>query len=89
MLKLIAFRIAQAIPVMLVVAVLTFLLMHLLPGDPATIIAGMARTTKSLGTRRIRRRSTRSAATSGWTGRFRCSSGTGSSIWRRAISDAR
>ena len=38
--KLIAFRIAQAIPVMLVVAVLTFLLMHLLPGDPATIIAG-------------------------------------------------
>ncbi|GGE51282.1 ABC di/oligopeptide transporter inner membrane subunit [Primorskyibacter flagellatus] len=40
MLKLIAFRIAQAIPVMLVVAVLTFLLMHLLPGDPATIIAG-------------------------------------------------
>ncbi|MEP3326213.1 MAG: ABC transporter permease [Nitratireductor sp.] len=38
--KLIAFRIAQAIPVMFVVAVLTFLLMHLLPGDPATIIAG-------------------------------------------------
>ncbi len=38
--KLIAFRIAQAIPVMFFVAVLTFLLMHLLPGDPATIIAG-------------------------------------------------
>jgi len=38
--KLIAFRIAQAIPVMFIVAVLTFLLMHLLPGDPATIIAG-------------------------------------------------
>lgn len=40
--KLIAIRIAQAIPVMFVVAVLTFLLMHLLPGDPATIIAGDA-----------------------------------------------
>ncbi len=40
MARLIAFRIAQAIPVMFVVAVLTFLLMHLLPGDPATIIAG-------------------------------------------------
>lgn len=40
MTRLIAFRIAQAAPVMLVVAVLTFLLMHLLPGDPATIIAG-------------------------------------------------
>lgn len=38
--RLIAFRIAQAIPVMLVVAILTFLLMHMLPGDPATIIAG-------------------------------------------------
>ncbi|WP_211299371.1 ABC transporter permease [Pukyongiella litopenaei] len=38
--RLIVFRIAQAIPVMLVVAVLTFLLMHMLPGDPATIIAG-------------------------------------------------
>lgn len=40
MARLIAFRVAQAIPVMFVVAVLTFLLMHLLPGDPATIIAG-------------------------------------------------
>ena len=38
--RLIAFRIAQAIPVMFVVAVLTFLLMHMLPGDPATLIAG-------------------------------------------------
>lgn len=33
-------RIAQAVPVMLIVAVLTFFLMHLLPGDPAVIIAG-------------------------------------------------
>ncbi|WP_202411746.1 ABC transporter permease [Paracandidimonas lactea] len=34
------FRFAQALPVMLIVAVLTFFLMHLLPGDPAVIIAG-------------------------------------------------
>ncbi|MGR3425052.1 MAG: ABC transporter permease [Sagittula sp.] len=38
--RLIAFRVLQAIPVMFVVAVLTFLLMHMLPGDPATLIAG-------------------------------------------------
>lgn len=40
MTRLVASRIAQAIPVMFFVAVLTFMLMHLLPGDPATIIAG-------------------------------------------------
>ena len=40
MTRTIAVRIAQAIPVMLIVAVLTFFLMHLLPGDPAVIIAG-------------------------------------------------
>jgi peptide/nickel transport system permease protein len=33
-------RLAQAVPVLLVVAVLTFTLLHLLPGDPAVIIAG-------------------------------------------------
>ncbi|WP_198952659.1 MULTISPECIES: ABC transporter permease [unclassified Achromobacter] len=33
-------RIAQAVPVMLIVAILTFFLMHMLPGDPAVIIAG-------------------------------------------------
>jgi peptide/nickel transport system permease protein len=38
--RLIAVRLAQAIPVMLLVAVLTFFLMHLLPGDPAVVIAG-------------------------------------------------
>ncbi len=40
MTRLVAIRIAQAIPVMFFVALLTFMLMHLLPGDPATIIAG-------------------------------------------------
>lgn len=40
MLHSISTRIAQAVPVMLIVAVLTFFLMHLLPGDPAVIIAG-------------------------------------------------
>ena len=40
MTRLVAIRIAQAVPVMFFVALLTFMLMHLLPGDPATIIAG-------------------------------------------------
>lgn len=40
MTRLVVIRIAQAIPVMFFVALLTFMLMHLLPGDPATIIAG-------------------------------------------------
>ncbi|MGY6270143.1 ABC transporter permease [Achromobacter denitrificans] len=40
MLHTVSTRIAQAVPVMLIVAVLTFFLMHLLPGDPAVIIAG-------------------------------------------------
>ncbi|RRH76145.1 ABC transporter permease [Falsigemmobacter faecalis] len=33
-------RIAQAVPVMLIVAILTFLLMKMLPGDPAILLAG-------------------------------------------------
>jgi peptide/nickel transport system permease protein len=40
MIRLVAFRFAQAVPVMAFVAVITFALMHLLPGDPAVIIAG-------------------------------------------------
>lgn len=40
MTALILKRVAQAIPVMLIVAILTFLLMKLLPGDPAILIAG-------------------------------------------------
>jgi peptide/nickel transport system permease protein len=33
-------RLVRAIPIILIVAVLTFMLMHLLPGDPAAVIAG-------------------------------------------------
>lgn len=33
-------RLLQALPVLLTVAILAFLLMHLLPGDPAVVIAG-------------------------------------------------
>ena len=33
-------RLAQAVPVLLIFAVLVFMLMHLLPGDPAVAIAG-------------------------------------------------
>ena len=40
MLRLIANRILQAAPVIVVVSVLAFLLINLLPGDPAVVIAG-------------------------------------------------
>ncbi len=40
MLRLISLRIAMAVPVMLVVATIVFLLLRLSPGDPALIIAG-------------------------------------------------
>jgi peptide/nickel transport system permease protein len=40
MLRRLALRLGQAVPVVLIVAVLTFLLMQLLPGDPAAVIAG-------------------------------------------------
>ncbi|MRX51797.1 ABC transporter permease subunit [Paracoccus sp. S-4012] len=40
MIKLILTRLAQAVPVMLIVAILTFVLMKLLPGDPAVLLAG-------------------------------------------------
>jgi peptide/nickel transport system permease protein len=33
-------RVAQAVPVLIVVALVSFMLMHLLPGDPAEVIAG-------------------------------------------------
>jgi peptide/nickel transport system permease protein len=38
--RLVALRIAQSVPVLLLVATFTFVLMHLLPGDPAVVIAG-------------------------------------------------
>jgi len=40
MFRTIIVRLVQSIPVMLLVAVLAFILMHLLPGDPAVVIAG-------------------------------------------------
>jgi peptide/nickel transport system permease protein len=40
LLRIVAIRLSQAVPVIFIVAVLTFMLMHLLPGDPAVIIAG-------------------------------------------------
>jgi peptide/nickel transport system permease protein len=40
MLRLIAMRIVAAIPVILIVATVVFLLLRLSPGDPATILAG-------------------------------------------------
>jgi peptide/nickel transport system permease protein len=40
MMRALSVRLLQAVPVVLLVAVLAFLLMHMLPGDPAIVIAG-------------------------------------------------
>src|ERR1700734_1257285 len=40
MARLIALRILQALPVIVIVSILAFLLINLLPGDPAVAIAG-------------------------------------------------
>jgi len=40
MLRLVAIRLTHAIPILLIIAVLAFLLMQLLPGDPAVLMAG-------------------------------------------------
>lgn len=48
MLRNVTLRLAQAIPVILLVAVLAFMLMHMLPGDPAVVIAGPDATPEAL-----------------------------------------
>jgi peptide/nickel transport system permease protein len=40
MLRILTVRLSPAIPVLILVAVMAFFLMHMLPGDPAVIIAG-------------------------------------------------
>ncbi|MEW6642129.1 MAG: ABC transporter permease [Pseudomonadota bacterium] len=40
MLRLVAIRLTHAVPILLIIAVLAFLLMQLLPGDPAVLMAG-------------------------------------------------
>src|ERR1700738_475999 len=53
MFRMISVRLIQSIPVLLLVAVLSFILMHLLPGDPAVVIAGADATPAAV--ERIRR----------------------------------
>lgn len=48
MLRLIAFRLAHAVPILLIIAVLAFLLMQLLPGDPAVLMAGDGATAEAI-----------------------------------------
>lgn len=48
MLKFVLQRILATIPVLLIVAIITFVILHLGPGDPAAIIAGDVATTKDL-----------------------------------------
>ena len=40
LLRIIAFKFLQAVPVILIISILAFLLLSLLPGDPAIVIAG-------------------------------------------------
>ena len=47
-LSILCIRFAQAVPVLLLVAVFAFLLMHMLPGDPAVVIAGSDATPESV-----------------------------------------
>ena len=46
--RVIAVRVLQAVPVVLIVSVLAFLLMVLLPGDPAVVIAGEGATPEAI-----------------------------------------
>lgn len=48
MLRLIGMRIAAAVPVVLIVATIVFLLLRLSPGDPATILAGDTATPQAI-----------------------------------------
>ena len=48
MAALIARRLAGAIPILLIVSLITFALIHLIPGDPATAIAGMSATAEQI-----------------------------------------
>ena len=77
MLKLLPSRLMTAIPSIVGVVVVTFMLTRLLPGDPAAYFAGLAAT---------RRRSPRSAPSSASTSRCPSSSSPISATWRTAIS---
>jgi peptide/nickel transport system permease protein len=48
-LRLLASRLLQSIPVLLLVAMIAFFLMHLLPGDPAVVIAGADASPEAIG----------------------------------------
>lgn len=48
MLRLVTFRLAHAVPILLIIAVLAFLLMQLLPGDPAVLMAGEGATPQAI-----------------------------------------
>lgn len=47
-LRILVRRLAQAAPVLLLVAIVAFFLMHLLPGDPAVVIAGADATPEAI-----------------------------------------
>ena len=44
MIGIIARRLASALPILLIVSLITFGMIHLIPGDPAAAIAGLSAT---------------------------------------------
>jgi len=56
----VAWRLASAVPVVLLVTLISFSIMSLVPGDPAAIIAGATATDAEIAELRMR---------SGWTSR--------------------
>ncbi|MGE0223424.1 MAG: ABC transporter permease [Acetobacteraceae bacterium] len=48
MLGIIASRLVSAVPIMLIVSLITFAMIHLIPGDPAAAIAGLSATQEQL-----------------------------------------
>src|ERR1700712_2601919 len=45
---IIARRLAGALPILLIVSLITFAMIHMIPGDPATAIAGMSATPEQI-----------------------------------------
>ena len=46
--RIIAARLFSAIPIMLIVSLITFAMIHLIPGDPAAAIAGLSATREQI-----------------------------------------
>jgi ABC-type dipeptide/oligopeptide/nickel transport system permease component len=46
--QVIVSRVAGAVPILVIVSLITFAMIHLIPGDPAAAIAGMSATSEQI-----------------------------------------